>query len=327
LYYTKGLFQQRQDTSLHWPPGNYTIDFVVTNNSTGGSSPLNEALIVYGANDLAGPYTQIGYHSPITRSATNTYSVSVSSAAYYKYIGFVLSKEGPSTGSFINVSVNSATITAHPSIDIGGLKLRQQYYNNDVLQDTEDITLAYTGVGLYRQKLDQVFASYDEVRVTFYKVGGGEEAISETLSIEINNECSNESICLQWVNYLGGVDQWLFTAQKDHGIDIKESGETKENIFPNWPKSYGEFATTITKKTHIDASEFKVVRSQYLTEDQAEAIKYIKTSPVVQIVNSRQDRRTVKVDSDSFIYRKESDKMFYIEFTIEYTDQIPGQRV
>jgi hypothetical protein len=32
LYYTKVLFQQRQDTSLHWPAGNYKIDFVVTNN-------------------------------------------------------------------------------------------------------------------------------------------------------------------------------------------------------------------------------------------------------------------------------------------------------
>jgi hypothetical protein len=153
------------------------------------------------------------------------------------------------------------------------------------------------------------------------------QAISEVKQMDIDCGCTNESINLQWLNYLGGFDQWVFKAKKDHGIDITESGETTENNFLNWPKSYGEFANTVTKKTHVDASRVIVVRSQHLTESQVEGLKYIKTSPVVQIVNSRHDRRTVLVDSDSFTYLKEADRLFTVEFNIRYTDQIPSQRV
>jgi hypothetical protein len=153
------------------------------------------------------------------------------------------------------------------------------------------------------------------------------QAISEVKTAEINCDCANESINLQWLNYLGGFDQWVFTAKKDHILDVIDAGETKQNIFPEWPKSYGEFASTINKSTFREATEQKVIRSQYLTEDQLDAVRYIATSPVVQIVNSRQDRRTVIVVPNSFTYKKEGDKLFMIELTIKYTDQIPSQRL
>jgi len=132
---------------------------------------------------------------------------------------------------------------------------------------------------------------------------------------------------MTWLNYLGGFDYWNFTGESEHTIDITNSGETKQNIFPSWPSSYGEFSDTVKKQTFRDSNKRVFVNSQYLTQAQADAIAYIKTSPLVQIINSRQDRRTVIVDTDSFVKYKDGDKTYSISFNISYTDDIPSQRL
>lgn len=136
------------------------------------------------------------------------------------------------------------------------------------------------------------------------------------------------SIWIAWLNYLGGFDYWLFTGYKDHIIDVSDSGETKRNIFAQWPKSYGAHADTITRQTYRRTKKQQVVRSQPLTATQAQEMgEQIKSSPVVQIVTSRRDRRTVLVDTGSIIVRKEKDKMHALTFTITFTDEYPGQTV
>lgn len=156
------------------------------------------------------------------------------------------------------------------------------------------------------------------------------EEVSETKTIDINCDCTPSKATtyhLSWLNNLGGFDHWLFTAYADDIIDITDSGETEENIFPNWPDSYGEFADTIRKQTFRESRYQALVRSQHLTEAQLTAIKNIKTSPLVQIVNSIYDRRTVIVDTDSITWKKEGSNLFEISFTITYTDDVPSQSV
>lgn len=126
-------------------------------------------------------------------------------------------------------------------------------------------------------------------------------------------------------NYLGGHDYWLFTAEKDYGVDITDVKETQANINLNWPNSYGEFADTINQDISRTSYNTILVRSQNLTLEQANALKYIKTSPLVQIMDSISNRRTVQVDSSSFIVYSESDKLYGIQFTITFTDEIPSQ--
>lgn len=152
-------------------------------------------------------------------------------------------------------------------------------------------------------------------------------AISETKQFDIDCGCSNQEIRLTWLNYLGGFDYWAFHGESEHAIDITASGETTANIFPSWPKSYGEMADTIKKQTFRESANRKFIFSQHLTQAQADAIAYIKTSPLVQIVNSRQDRLTVLVDTDSFTKYKDGDKTYSISFNIMYTDNIPSQTV
>lgn len=134
-------------------------------------------------------------------------------------------------------------------------------------------------------------------------------------------------IYITFLNYLGGFEYFLFTAEKEFTVNIQESQTTKDNIFPNWGKSWGETADTIEKKTFTKANEEIVFKSQHLTENQRDALKYIKVSTVVQIVYSRNDRRTIIVDSDSFKVYSEDQSLYTLQFRGKFTNEIPAQRL
>lgn len=136
-----------------------------------------------------------------------------------------------------------------------------------------------------------------------------------------------EPIYLTWLNYLGGFEYFLFTAKKDYNVSIENSGELTKNIMPSYPSSYGERADTIKKQTFRNSRNSIVVRSQHMSLDQLNSVMHIKTSPLVQIIYSRTDRRTVLVDTDSFMKYTENENLFSISFTIFFTDEIPSQRI
>lgn len=137
-----------------------------------------------------------------------------------------------------------------------------------------------------------------------------------------------EFLYISWLNNLGGFEYWLFTGYKDRNLDVQETGTTETNVFPNWPKSYGKFADTITKQTHRKTKKTRTIRSQPLTREQAEQMgEEIKSSPVVQIIDSRRERRTVIVDDQSFTVVKERDKLHALNFIITYTDTYATQHV
>lgn len=139
---------------------------------------------------------------------------------------------------------------------------------------------------------------------------------------------TREPIYLTWLNAKGGFEYFFFTAKNAHQVDVIESGVSRNNILPNWQKSYGKTADTITKNTFRRTQNSIVLRSQHLNRNQLEALSYIKSSILVQIVYSRNDRRTVLVDTNSFVkYDEASDSLFALQFTITYTDEIPSQRV
>lgn len=136
-----------------------------------------------------------------------------------------------------------------------------------------------------------------------------------------------EPYTMTFLNYLGGFEYFFFTAKKEYQVQIDAAGETTQNLLTNWPYSYGLNADTIRKQTYRTAVNYVIVRSQLLSLTQVEALKYIRTSPLVQIVYSRINRRTVLVDTDTFKVYDEKDKTFSIEFRIRFTDNIPSQRL
>jgi hypothetical protein len=132
---------------------------------------------------------------------------------------------------------------------------------------------------------------------------------------------------LTYLNNLGGFDYFPFVKQKEYQVDVEETGTSRNNILPQWPNSYGKNADTLVKQTYRVTRNKVIVRSQHLTLAQLNALSYIKSSTIVQILISRRDRRTVIVDTDSFKKYDERDKLFTLQFSFTYTDEIPAQTV
>jgi hypothetical protein len=215
-------------------------------------------------------------------------------------------------------------------VAVGQLRLQQVYYTAAgavALTTTSNITQAEEGV--YRIQLTDDTTD-TRVRVDVTIINASDDPVTETKSVTINRDCLKSKAAgyyLSWLNPYGGFDYWLFAGYADEITEISDSGETEENPFPEWPNSYGEFADTMRKQTYRTSREQILVRSQHLTADQVRSVKTIKTSPLVQIVNSIYDRRTVLVDTDSFTSFKEGDNLHEISFTITYTDDVPSQKV
>lgn len=152
-------------------------------------------------------------------------------------------------------------------------------------------------------------------------------ALSEIKTYAIDCSCTKYDIKLTWLNNLGGWEYWKFTAGKDYQVDIANVATVRNNLLTDWPNSYGEFADTIDKDVNRISRNQIIVRSQNLTRQQVTELASIKTSALVQIINSKYDRRTVHVDSQSFRVYTETDKLFTVSFTITYTDDLPIQSV
>ncbi len=126
-----------------------------------------------------------------------------------------------------------------------------------------------------------------------------------------------ELVYLSWLNYLGGFEYWLFITYVDHQIEVSETGTTKKNIFAGWPKSYGANADTVTKQTFRRSKKSKLIRTQTFTREQAQEIgEQLKSCPLVQLISTLKDRRTVIIDTDSMVVVKGANKIHNLSFTI-----------
>lgn len=198
--------------------------------------------------------------------------------------------------------------------------------NMDILPDMDQ--------GVYRYRVTQSASLEDRIDLTLYNYYAS-VAMSETKTFDVNSssDCyATTALYLTWKNYLGGQDYWSFTAQKKYSIDIEVSKTQDENIYNNWPNSYGEFGSTIKKQTERRSRNIINVTSQYTTKANIDAISLIKTSPLVQILSSETIGgvivpilRTVLVDTSTL--RKYADRanLYSISFDITYTDEIAVQ--
>lgn len=139
---------------------------------------------------------------------------------------------------------------------------------------------------------------------------------------------SQEPIYLTWLNAKGGFQYFFFTARNSYQVDVEDSGVTRNNLLPNWPRSYGTTANTINRQAYRVTRNVINLFTQHLTRNQLDALSYIKSSALVQIMYSRNDCRTVIVDPNSFRkYDENSKEQFTLQFTLSYTDEIPAQRI
>jgi hypothetical protein len=194
-----------------------------------------------------------------------------------------------------------------------------QYNESGLVQS--DQFIANEDEGLY---MNEDLEQYLSLSATYAQIYLSDN-VSEILTVSIDRACYNNSIYLMWRNYLGGMDHWLFTAEKDYSIEIESVKQSEDDIFIGWDVSYA--GSRIKYDTQRVARESILVRSQNLTLDQVQAIQYIKTSPLVlwNDVSYLELGKNVLVDSSSFLVYSESDKLYSISFNIQMTDTIPSQ--
>lgn len=202
-------------------------------------------------------------------------------------------------------------------------QMRFRRYLNGSLFATNYIPIDENDEGFYRVEIFPL-GDEDKFIVDLFDTGTS-EVVSESIEIDIDRNCYNNQIHLSWRNYLGAMEYWSFTAEKEYGIEIEDVKTAERNIFINWPSSWN--AEKIKYDIQRNSRENILVRSQNLTLDQVNAIKYIKTSPLVQ-VNERDPlsganlKYNVLVDSSSFTVYTETDKLYSISFTILKTVQV-----
>lgn len=225
-------------------------------------------------------------------------------------------------------SFTEPVLTPDKHFDIGIINtqgygtLRKQIYVDDALVDVYSESINSGGV--LRLSIEQSDWTEDRIDLTIVNSSTG-EATSETITVRVDNDCSDHDFYLSWLNKFGVFDYWNFKARKGYGVEVIGSRVEVKNIFPNWPASGGEFADTIRRQTFRESRESVNVQSQYLTLAELGAIKDIISSPLVQLVTSKYDRRTVIVSASSLQLYRDKDDLYTIAFSLSYTDDIPSQ--
>lgn len=206
------------------------------------------------------------------------------------------------------------------------LRMKREAYKNGQIVNLFFDDINDYGIGIYRYELAQSVYLEDRIDLTLqWNNYTGYIDISEVKSITVNSDCYTNIINLSWLNNLGGFDYWSFKSNSDYGVNIEGSTQTTKNIYSNWPLSFGAGADSINVETSRTSRQTITVRAENLTKDQVNDLFRIRLSPLLQIVTSRTDRRTVIADKGSFTYYKQREKLFNMSFTISFTDTLPAQ--
>ena len=138
--------------------------------------------------------------------------------------------------------------------------------------------------------------------------------LSSGARVDIDQECRTQEIQLKWYNSEGGWEYWTFTAKKDHKYKVSKGTEIKKDVTLDFASGLSEYEYTST-----NVRPQTVVRSQYLTQAEVEKLALIKESIDVRDITTGEV--VVQVDRNSVTYRKETDKLFTIEFTVSYPNR------
>ena len=179
----------------------------------------------------------------------------------------------------------------------------------------------YTDIGIWFESVSGPSFSVILLMLSLYEQAGAPIIVSEEKTINIERECSDQSIYLTWLNNLGGWEYFNFTARKEYGIEISDDETFTKQIFEEDDYINGE---TVESYLTMKARRSVKVISQFLTQDEVQAIATIKHSIMVQEITDA-GKITVLIDKGSFKVREDRQKLFTIEFDLIYTDDIPIQ--
>lgn len=126
---------------------------------------------------------------------------------------------------------------------------------------------------------------------------------TETLTIRIDHDCHKSAVYLRWLNPLSGWDSWMFSGDLDENLE-----ETEAEYF----RAAGARVDSVLKKL---AEEGLTLRTS-CSKDQARAISYLFTSPMVQMIDSAGTATEVKVTGTPGSYIVGAEKRQQFSFSI-----------
>lgn len=197
---------------------------------------------------------------------------------------------------------------------------RKVYDVNDNLLNTFTDVVTNMHQGVYRIPVER--SAFLEKKITLQITSPYN---SEILTINVDTECSPNDFYVTWLNSLGHYDYWNFTAETKYETDVIESKTQDKNIFPNWPRSFGEFADSRTKQTVRRTKDGITLNSQYLESDQMDGLALMFESPLVQEMNSIYDKRIIILERGQFNKKVDNQKLLMVTVKASFTDENPSQ--
>lgn len=150
--------------------------------------------------------------------------------------------------------------------------------------------------------------------IEFYEV----VEVTESVPVTTYCECLYPTH-LTWLNKWGAWENFVFSAKKDHVLDVEETTEGRRNIFTDFDTNFiGSEQQDFYRK--IMSRDGLVIRSQYVSKDQLQALQTVLDSIRVQIVADDGSKKDVLVEPTSYKIFTDGDSQYSLEFSIRMTN-------
>ena len=232
----------------------------------------------------------------------------------------------------IGIALSNADLVA----DGYGLEyVLDQYDLNGNLLDTDTSPIDQEDEGVYRFAFSEYPLQSNSTYFIFYIQRSTGEIITEQKRVNVDRiSCTRRGdIYLRWLNIYGGFDGFWFNRNHDYKVNVTNREIVRRNIYKKFDDI---FISGDTQDDYFSttAKEEVLVRSAYLTEAEADNMKWLFTSnKVYQCFTTleegctRYKKRTVLIQPENFLLYTDRDKLRKAAFTFEYTDEmiLPGQ--
>ena len=210
----------------------------------------------------------------------------------------------------------------------------REYDVNHVVLDTNQGAIPNEWEGVYRFSFDDYVFHQDTDYFLFW-IQIDSLVVSETKKILLRNpSCTKGTpVYLRWFNHLGGWEGFLFTANKRFSVNVSKRHIAKRNIYGSWDNNF-KTATTERYVTRVEAGEYILCQSQFLTAAYREAMKWLILSPEVRYFFEggtggclENKQKTVLVEDTNFDYIDDAQKLHELAFQLSLTDdtRVPRQ--
>ena len=216
-----------------------------------------------------------------------------------------------------------------------GLEYVLTQFQNDGSQITQEISnVEQSDEGVYRFAFSEYPLNGLTDYFTFYLRRSTGTIITETKTIRVSPECTYRGdIYLRWLNPLGGFDGWWFNRAADYIVNVSDRKTIRRDIYKDFDDVFvgGDTQDDYYQTT---AKEKRIARSNWLSDNQADTMIWLRTSnKVYECFSTTQEgcakykKRTVLIQPEETLIRSDKDKLQKAVITFEYTDEInvPGQ--